>query len=118
MTECWSVSEERSGTVIVSTTMDVPGREIAEILGMVHGNSVRARAVGRDIVASLRNLVGGEIPEYAELLVASRQQALERMLASAEELGADAVLGVRYNTAQVMQSVAELLAYGTAVKLR
>ena len=104
--------------MIVSTTIDVPGREIAEILGMVHGNSVRARAVGRDIVASLRNLVGGEIPEYAELLVASRQQALDRMLVSAEELGADAVLGVRYNTAQVMQSVAELLAYGTAVKLR
>lgn len=104
--------------MIVSTTMDVPGREIAEILGIVHGNSVRARAVGRDIVASLRNLVGGEIPEYAELLVASRQQALDRMLASAEELGADAVLGVLYNTAQVMQSVAELLAYGTAVKLR
>ena len=104
--------------MIVSTIMDVPGREIVEILGIVHGNSVRARAVGRDIVASLRNLVGGEIPEYAELLVESRREALERMLASAQELGADAVLGVRYNTAEVMQSVAEMLAYGTAVKLR
>ena len=87
--------------MIVSTTMDVPGREIAEILGMVHGNSVRARAVGRDIVASLRNLVGGEIPEYAELLVASRQQALDRMLVSAEELGADRDVVLGYTGAPV-----------------
>ncbi len=104
--------------MIVSTTMDVPGRETSEILGIVQGNSVRARAIGRDIVAGLRNLVGGEIPEYAELLSQSRDEALQRMLAEAEDLGADAVVGVRFTTSDVMQSVAELLAYGTAVRLR
>lgn len=104
--------------MIVSTTMEVPGQEIHEILGVVQGNSVRARAIGRDIVASLRNLVGGEIPEYANLLTQAREEALARMVAAAGQLGADAVVGVRYNTADVMQGVAELLAYGTAVRLR
>jgi uncharacterized protein YbjQ (UPF0145 family) len=104
--------------MVISTTMDVPGREIAEILGVVQGNSVRARAIGRDLVASLRNLVGGEIPEYAALLGQAREEALDRMRTAAEQLGADAVVGVRYNTADVMQGVAELLAYGTAVRLR
>ena len=104
--------------MIASTTMDVPGRETAEVLGLVRGNSVRARAVGRDIVAGLRSLVGGEIHEYAELLTESRNEALQRMLAEAESLGADAVIGVRFTTSSVMQNTAELLAYGTAVRLK
>ncbi len=102
--------------MIVATTLEIPGREISETLGLVQGNSVRARAIGRDFVAGLRNLVGGEIPEYAELLAHARHEALQRMIAAAEALGADAIVGVRYNTASVMQSVAELLAYGTAVR--
>ncbi len=104
--------------MIASTTMDVPGREAEEILGLVRGNSVRARAVGRDIMAGLRSLVGGEIHEYAELLTDSRNEALQRMLAEAESLGADAVIGVRFTTSSVMQNTAELLAYGTAVRLK
>ncbi len=104
--------------MIASTTMDVPGREAEEILGLVRGNSVRARAVGRDIVAGLRSLVGGEIHEYAELLTDSRNEALQRMLAEAESLGADAVIGIRFTTSSVMQNTAELLAYGTAVRLK
>ena len=104
--------------MIASTTMDVPGRETEEILGLVRGNSVRARAVGRDIVAGLRSLVGGEIHEYAELLTDSRNEALQRMLAEAESLGADAVIGIRFTTSSVMQNTAELLAYGTAVRLK
>ncbi len=104
--------------MIVSTTMDVPGRETAEVLGLVRGNSVRARAVGRDIVAGLRSLKGGDIREYAELLSDSRNEALERMLAEAESLGADAVIGIRFTTSSVMQGTAELLAYGTAVRLK
>ena len=90
--------------MIASTTMDVPGREAEEILGLVRGNSVRARAVGRDIVAGLRSLVGGEIHEYAELLTDSRNEALQRMLAEAESLGADAVIGIRFTTSSVMQN--------------
>ena len=104
--------------MIASTTMDVPGREAEEILGLVRGNSVRARAVGRDIMAGLRSLVGGEIHEYAELLTDSRNEALQRMLAEAESLGADAVIGIRFTTSSVMQNTAELLAYGTAVRLK
>ncbi len=104
--------------MIVATTASVPGAEIEEILGLVQGNSVRARAVGRDIVAGLRSLAGGEIREYAELMAHARDEALQRMIAQAESLGADAVVEVRLNTADVMSGTAELLAYGTAVRLK
>jgi uncharacterized protein YbjQ (UPF0145 family) len=104
--------------MILSTTDCVPGREVAEILGVVRGNTVRVRHVGRDLVASLRNIVGGEVTEYTKLLAECREQALDRMVVEAERLGADAVLEIRMTTAEVMTHAAEILAYGTAVKLR
>ena len=103
--------------MIISTTETIPGRQVAEVLGIVRGNSVRARHVGRDIVAGLKNLVGGEISEYAELQAETREQANRRMILDAERLGADAVLCVRYTTSMIAQSASEILAYGTAVKL-
>ena len=103
--------------MIVTTTEEVPGHEIMEILGLVRGNTVRARHLGRDILAGLRNVVGGEIVEYTEMLSKAREEALRRMISQAEELGADAVVGVRFATSQTMAGAAEILAYGTAVKL-
>ena len=103
--------------MIESTTQDIPGREITEILGIVRGNSVRARHVGRDIVAGLRNIVGGEIPEYAELQAQTREMAARRMIQQAESMGADAVVTVRYTTSMITSGASEILAYGTAVKL-
>lgn len=108
---------QRSTSLIESTTQDVPGREITEILGVVRGNSVRARHAGRDIMASLRNLVGGEITEYAHLQAETREMANRRMTEQAASLGADAVLGIRYTTSMIMSGASEILAYGTAVKL-
>ncbi|MBD3236846.1 MAG: heavy metal-binding domain-containing protein [Candidatus Eisenbacteria bacterium] len=104
--------------MIISTFDRVPGRETREILGIVRGNTVRVRHIGRDIVAGLRNLVGGEVTEYTKLMAECREQAVDRMIAEAERLGADAVLEVRFSTAEVMTHAAEILAYGTAVKLR
>ncbi len=104
--------------VIVTTTEEVPGHEIVEILELVRGNTVRARHLGRDILAGLRNVVGGEIKEYTEMLSKAREEALQRMISQAEKLGADAVVGVRFATSQTMAGAAEILAYGTAVKLR
>jgi len=103
--------------MIVTTTETVSGREIKRILGLVKGSTVRARYVGHDIIAGLKNIVGGEISEYTVLMSDAREQALQRMIAEAEQLGADAVVGVRFTTSSVMQSAAELMAYGTAVKL-
>ena len=102
--------------MIVVTAFEISGREIVETLGIVQGNSVRARGVGRDIMAGLRSIKGGEVREYAELLAQARQEAVQRMVTHAEGLGADAIVGVRFNAADVMQGVAELLAYGTAVR--
>jgi len=99
------------------TTETIAGAEIKEHLGSVIGSSIRARHLGKDITAMLRMLVGGELPEYTEMMAHSREQAIERMLQRAEELGADAVVNVRFNTAMVMQATAEIMAYGTAVKL-
>ncbi|MFK7949921.1 MAG: YbjQ family protein [Saprospiraceae bacterium] len=104
--------------MILSTTEEVPEREIVEILGISQGSTVRARNVGRDFMAGLKNLVGGEISEYTILLARSRDQAIERMIMDAEDLGADAVINIRFQTAMVMQGCSEILAYGTAVKLR
>ena len=103
--------------MILSTTFDVPGRTISQSLGLVRGNVVRSRFIGRDIVAGLRMLVGGEIHEYTKLLAESREQALDRMIAHATSLGADAIIGLRFETTDAGQGQAtEVLAYGTAVK--
>lgn len=104
--------------ILLSNTDFLPGRQILEVIDVVRGNTVRARNIGRDIVAGLRNIVGGEIVEYTKLLAESREQALGRMLADAERIGADAVINVRFMTSMVMQNAAEILAYGTAVKLK
>ncbi|MFS4468371.1 YbjQ family protein [Maribacter sp. 2210JD10-5] len=104
--------------MIFVTTQQITGKEITESLGTVRGSTVRARNIGRDVFAGLKNLVGGEISEYTELLAQAREQAIKRMLDDAKRLGADAVVNVRFNTSQVMQGAAEMLAYGTAVKLK
>ena len=103
--------------MIISTTDSIPNRDITEILGIVRGNSVRARHIGRDIFAGLKNIVGGEIDEYTKLLDQSREQAMERMLRDAQQINADAIINVRFTTSMVMQATSEILAYGTAVKL-
>ena len=105
-----------SADLPILTTDGWPGREI-EPLGLVKGSTVRAKHIGSDIVASLRNLVGGEVKEYAALLGGAREQALDRMVRHAQQLGADAVIGMDISTAMVMQGSAEILAYGTAVRL-
>ncbi len=104
--------------MIVSNVGYVPGYEMVEILGIVMGNTVRAKHIGRDIAAGLKTLVGGEIVGYTEMLTESRNIAYERMVKNAEELGADAIVGMRFSTSSVMQNTAEMLAYGTAVKLK
>lgn len=104
--------------MILSTIETIPGREITEILDIARGSTVRARNIGRDIFAGLKNIVGGEISEYTKLQAQSREQAIQRMVNDAERLGADAVINVRFSTAMVMQGCCEILAYGTAVKLR
>ena len=103
--------------MLISTTDSVPGKNVVEVLGIARGSTVRARNIGRDIFAGLKNLVGGEISEYTRLFADSREQALQRMLDDAESLGANAVLNVRFQTAMVMQGASEILAYGTAVIL-
>uniref|UniRef100_A0A7V3YL87 UPF0145 protein ENU96_03500 n=1 Tax=Candidatus Caldatribacterium californiense TaxID=1454726 RepID=A0A7V3YL87_9BACT len=104
--------------MLLSTLESIPGKEIQEVLGVVSGSTIRARWLGKDIVAALRTLVGGEIKEYTEMLAAARKIALERMVEEARKLGADAVLGVRLATSMVMSGAAEIIAYGTAVRLR
>ena len=101
--------------MIIVTTETVPGKTITRVLGMMRGNTVRARAIGRDIQAVFRNVIGGEIVEYTKLMAESREQALDRMVAAAEGLGADAVVSLRFTTSMIMGGAAELLAYGTAV---
>ena len=103
---------------LIVTTDSVPGREIAEPLGLVRGSTVRAKHIGADIVAGLRNLVGVEIKEYAALLAGAREQVLDRMIAQARGLGAGAVVAVRFETSTITQAASEILAYGTAVKLK
>ena len=104
--------------MLVTTTSQIDGQQITEVVGLVRGSSVRTRAVGRDIIASLRTLIGGEVREYSELLSQTRQQAIDRMAAQASEQGANAVVGMRLITANVAQGVSEILAYGTAVKTK
>lgn len=104
--------------MIITSTDFIPGREIAEVLDIARGSTVRARNIGRDIFAGLKSIVGGEIEEYTKLMAQAREQAIDRMIADAEVLGADAVINVRFTTAQVMQGASEILAFGTAVKLK
>ncbi|MFD1553921.1 hypothetical protein DNU06_14050 [Putridiphycobacter roseus] len=104
--------------MIITTTETVPGKEIESILGIARGSSVRARNIGRDFMAGLKNIVGGEIEEYTKLQAQSREQALERIQKDAEKMGADAIVSMRMNTSMVMQGAAEILVYGTAVKFK
>ncbi len=104
--------------VLITTQDRFDDHEIEATLGIVRGNTIRARHVGKDILAGLRNIVGGEITEYTKMLAEAREQALDRMIAQGEELGADGIVGFRFSTAAVMQGSAELLAYGTAVRFR
>lgn len=101
--------------MIVSSTETIPGKQILEVKGIARGSTVRARNVGRDLLASLKGLIGGEISEYTRLLADARESALQRLLADAESMGANAVVNVRFTTSAVMQGAAEILAYGTAV---
>ena len=101
--------------MILVTTETVPGKKITKNLGLVRGNTIRARHVGHDISAALKNLVGGEIRDYTKMMAESREQALDRMVDEAESLGANAVVGVRFTTSMIMQSASEILAFGTAV---
>ena len=103
--------------MIIVTTPTIPGKTIKTTLGLVRGNTIRARHVGNDIVAGLKTLVGGEITEYTKLMAESREQAIDRMLSEAEKLGADAICSVSFTTSVIMGGAAELLAYGTAVTL-
>jgi len=104
--------------MIISNTETIPGKEIVEILGIARGSTVRARNIGRDIFAGLKNIVGGEIEEYTKLQAHAREQAMQRLQADAAQMGADAVVNLRFTTAMVMQGAAEILAYGTAVKIK
>ena len=104
--------------MILTTTFTVPNREIEQILGIARGSTVRAKHIGNDFMAGLKNIVGGEIEEYTRLQAESREQALQRMTKDAERLGADAVVGLSFSTSMIAQGAAEILAYGTAVKLK
>ena len=104
--------------MIVTMSETVPGREIADVIDTARGNVVRARFFGRDILAGFRNIIGGEVPEYTKLMAEAREQALDRMKANAEAMGADAVVSMRLTTSMIMAGSAEILAYGTAVRLR
>ena len=103
--------------MIITTTDTIPNKEVIEILGIARGSTVRARNIGRDIFAGLKNIIGGEIQEYTKLQADSREQAIQRMIDDANKLNADAVINVRLTTSMVMQGAAEILAYRTAVKL-
>ncbi len=107
----WSVSL----AMIVVNTETIAGYTIREVKGLVQGNTIRAKHLGRDVAAGLKNLVGGELVGYTELLIEARRQSLERMLAQAQQLGANAVVNVRFTTSAITQGAAELYAYGTAV---
>jgi uncharacterized protein YbjQ (UPF0145 family) len=101
--------------MIIATTDKLPGKEY-EVLGMVKGNVVQSKHIGKDLLAGLKNIVGGEVSSYTQMLSEAREIATQRMVAEAESMGADAVLMVRYGGAQIMESTAEIIAYGTAVK--
>lgn len=103
--------------MIVVTSSEIVGKKIVETIGMVRGGTVRAHHVGHDIVAYLRNLVGGEVPEYTKMLAEAREQALDRMMENAQKLGANAIVDVRFSTSDIATGAAEVLVYGTAVRI-
>lgn len=103
--------------MIVVTTSEIPGARVERVVGLVRGNTIRARHVGKDFTAALRNLAGGEVREYTKMMAEAREQAIDRMVEEAQMLGADAVVCVRFQTSMVMKGAAEMLCYGTAVKL-
>ena len=103
--------------MIVATTGEVPGRRIVQVHGLVRGNVIRARHLGRDIGAAIRNLMGGEIREYTKLMAEAREQSVDRMIQEAESMGANGVVEVRFTTSMIMNNAAEILCYGTAVTL-
>ncbi len=104
--------------MLITTQDELAEHEVIETLGMVRGNTIRARHLGKDVLARIRMVIGGEIGEYTKMLAESREQAIDRMLAQAKGLGADGVVCVRFTTSAISQGTAELLAYGTAVRLR
>lgn len=101
--------------MLLVTADEIPGKRIVKVIGMVRGNTIRARHIGRDIMASLRNIAGGEIVEYTKMIAESREQAIDRMMDEAKGKGANAIVALRFTTASMMDNAAELLAYGTAV---
>ena len=101
--------------MIVVNTDFIPGKKIAKTLGLVRGNTIRARHVGKDILAGLRNIVGGEVAEYTKMMAESREESIDRMVAEAEALGANAVINIRFSTSMMMSNASEILVYGTAV---
>ncbi len=103
--------------MLLCTTDLLPGYRIVKVFGLVRGNTVRTRHMGHDIMAQFKNLVGGEVLEYTKMMAECREQSLDRMAAEARECGADAVVGIRFVTSEIMQGASELLAYGTAVKI-
>jgi uncharacterized protein YbjQ (UPF0145 family) len=104
--------------IIVTTAFEVPDKKIAKVIGIARGNTVRSRNIGRDIMAGFKNLIGGEIGTYTEMTAQSRDEAMNRMVNDAIKMGADAIIGFRFTSSTVMQNSAEILAYGTAVKLK
>ena len=103
--------------MIIATTDSIDGKRTVKTLGLVRGNSVRARHIGKDITAAIRNLVGGEVPEYTKLMAESREQAVFRMVEGAEAMGANAIVATRFVTSMIMGGAAEMVAYGTAVQV-
>ncbi len=112
----YNIKYRRGGMMKIVTTETIPGTEIIEVIGLVKGSSVRAKNIGRDITAGLKNIVGGEIQGYRELQDESRKMAISRMVAEAEELGADGIVAFRITSSSISQGVSEILVYGTAVK--
>ncbi|GGF77231.1 YbjQ family protein [Wenyingzhuangia marina] len=104
--------------MIITTTENIPNKEITEILGIARGSTVRAKSVASDFMAGLKNFVGGELDEYTKLQAQAREQALQRMTQDAQKLGADAIVNIRLTTSTITQGASEILAYGTAVKLK
>jgi len=107
-----------SDQILVTTGTEIPGKKVAKILGVVRGNTVRARNIGRDISAGFKNIIGGEIKTYTDMISTSREEAYNRMVNNAIEKGADAIIGMRFMTSMIMQGASEMLAFGTAVKLK
>lgn len=113
------ITEKNEGAeIIVTTANEIPGKKVVKVLGIVRGNTARARNIGRDIAAGFKNIIGGEIKTYTDMISHSRDEAYNRMVNNAIEKGADAIIGTRFMTSMVMQGVSEMLAYGTAVKLK